>query len=251
MRAASITGVATPRLVAGAMSAMALAVACIPAAPAVASPTPASTTVPSSQSLVVVLHDRVARAAPSVHARRIGTVAARRPLTGVRTVLPVTGSARSVDGQAWVHVRLPGRPNGHEGWIPNNHTRRTATEWRITVSLSNRLVTVFHGRETIRRFHAIVGKPSTPTPRGTFFIEEALALAPGAPGGPYALATSARSNVLQEFGGGPGQIALHGTNNLAGALGTAASHGCVRLSSRAVIWLAHHIGSGTPLVVSD
>ena len=83
----------------------------------------------------------------------------------------------------------------------------------------------------MRRFSAVVGNPSTPTPRGRFFIEEALALAPGAHGGPYALATSARSNVLQEFEGGPGQIALHGTDGLSGALGTAVSHGCIRLST--------------------
>jgi Ice-binding-like len=39
-------------------------------------------------------------------------------------------------------------------------------------------------------------------------------LGPYAPGGPYALATSDRSDVLQEFDGGPGQIALHGLDNL-------------------------------------
>lgn len=245
MRSSAIARIASTLLAVGVLPAMALA----GAAPALASS--ASDTVPASQSLVVLLHDRVARAAPSVHARRIGVVAARRPLTGVRTVIPVVGQARSADGRAWVHVRLPGRPNGHQGWIPTAQTRRTATEWRITVSLTSRLVTVSHGRNTIRKFHAIIGKRSTPTPRGKFFIEEALALAPSAPGGPYALATSARSNVLQEFEGGPGQIALHGTNNLVGALGTAASHGCVRLSTRAITWLAQHIGSGTPLVISN
>ena len=84
----------------------------------------------------------------------------------------------------------------------------------------------------------MVGTPSTPTPRGRFFIEEALALSPEAAGSPFALATSARSNVLQEFEGGPGQIALHGTNGLSGAPGTAASHGCIRLSTSAITWLA-------------
>ena len=95
-----------------------------------------------------------------------------------------------------------------------------------------------------------MGKPSTPTPRGQFFIEEALALSSDDAGGPFALATSARSNVLQEFDGGPGQIALHGTNNLSGALGTAVSHGCIRLSTRAITWLARRIGSGVPLTIT-
>ena len=112
-----------------------------------------------------------------------------------------------------------------------------------------RRVTVFHSGRVVRRFAAIVGKPSTPTPRGSFFVEEALRLSPRAAGAPYALATSARSNALQEFDGGPGQIALHGTGNLSGALGTAASHGCVRLAPRAITWLARRIGAGVPLSI--
>ena len=55
--------------------------------------------------------------------------------------------------------------------------------------------------------------------------------------------------MLQEFAGGPGQIALHGTGNLAGALGTAVSHGCIRLSPAAITWLARRIGAGTPLTI--
>ncbi len=94
-----------------------------------------------------------------------------------------------------------------------------------------------------------VDTPSTPTPRGHFFVEEAVALGSGDAGTPFALATSARSFVLQEFAGGPGQIALHGTDNLPGALGTAVSHGCVRLSTGAITWLARHIGSGVSLTV--
>jgi lipoprotein-anchoring transpeptidase ErfK/SrfK len=57
--------------------------------------------------------------------------------------------------------------------------------------------------------------------------------------------------VLQEFDGGPGQIALHGTDNLSGALGTAASNGCIRLSTRAITWLARRIGSGVPLTITQ
>lgn len=185
-----------------------------------------------------------------MHARRIESVDARRPLTDVRTVLPVLGQAISGDGSSWVHVRLPGRPSGHEGWVPADRTRRTSTGWRLSVRLSTRRVTVSHDGRVLRRFRAVVGKPATPTPRGEFFIEEAVALSTRAAGGPYALAASARSQVLQEFAGGPGQIALHGTDNLAGALGTAVSHGCIRLSTRAITWLAQRIGGGTPLTVT-
>jgi lipoprotein-anchoring transpeptidase ErfK/SrfK len=199
------------------------------------------------QPLVVLLAGHVARRAPDPHAGRIERVAARRPLTGVRTVLPVIGRGGR-DG-AWLRVRLPGRPNGHTGWIADARTRSSSSEWGIRVDLSARRVTVYRDDREVRRFAAVVGKPSTPTPRGRFFVEEALALAPSAAGAPYALATSARSNVLGEFDGGPGQIALHGRDHLAGALGSAASHGCIRLSAQAITWLARRIGAGTPLTV--
>jgi len=123
------------------------------------------------------------------------------------------------------------------------------TAWRLSVDLNARILTVYNRGRATRRFPVIVGKPSTPTPQGRFFIEEPLSLSPQAAGAPFALATSARSNVLQEFDGGPGQIALHGIDNLPGALGTASSHGCIRLDTADISWLAMRIGAGVPLSI--
>jgi lipoprotein-anchoring transpeptidase ErfK/SrfK len=100
-----------------------------------------------------------------------------------------------------------------------------------------------------RAFVAIVGKPSTPTPLGQFFVEESIVLRPTDVGAPFALALSARSNVYQQFDGGPGQIALHGLDNIGGVLGTAVSHGCVRLADGAMRWLVRRIGPGVPVTV--
>jgi lipoprotein-anchoring transpeptidase ErfK/SrfK len=204
---------------------------------------------PAGQPLVLILSDHAARTAPSTQARRVETVDSRRPLTGTRTVLPVLGHATAGNGASWLRVRLPGRPNGHAGWISTNRTKRTVTPWQIAVDLSERRLTVYRGGAAKRRFRAVVGKSSTPTPRGTYFIEEALALSSSDSGGPYALATSARSNVLEEFEGGPGQIGIHGTDNLSGRPGTAVSHGCIRLRGRAITWMARRIGAGVPLVI--
>jgi len=230
--------------------AVALAVAgALFATPAVAAAAPAPTAAPTSQALVVMLGDHTARRAPDAEAGRIEAVAARRPLTRTRTVLPVLDRAGRHD--EWLHVRLPGRPNGHSGWISANRTRAASTPWRIRVALGSRRVLVFDQGRLVRRFPAIVGKPSTPTPRGSFFVEESLRLRSSESGAPFALATSARSNVFQEFEGGPGQIALHGTGNLSGALGTAVSHGCVRLGTRAIAWLASRIGPGVPVTIGE
>jgi lipoprotein-anchoring transpeptidase ErfK/SrfK len=229
------------RGVAAATAALTIGAASIgPAAPTAAA-------APASQALVVLLGGHVARAAPKGHARPIEAVAGRRPLTAVRTVLPVLGRGGRDD--AWVRVRLPGRPNGHSGWISTDRTRATTTPWRIRVALVTRRVIVFDEGRAVRRFPAIVGKPSTPTPRGSFFVEEPLSLSPYESGAPFALATSARSDALQEFDGGPGQIALHGTGNLPGRLGTAVSHGCVRLGRAAITWLARRIGAGVPVSI--
>jgi lipoprotein-anchoring transpeptidase ErfK/SrfK len=126
----------------------------------------------------------------------------------------------------------------------------SATGWRLSLDLSARRISVFHEGALVRRFRVVVGTPSTPTPRGDFFIEEVIRTPSGEVGGPYGLATSARSNVFQEFGGGPGQIGVHGTTGLSGALGTAVSHGCVRLSPSAITWLARRVAGGVPFTVT-
>ena len=150
----------------------------------------------------------------------------------------------------WVRVRLPGRPNSQTGWIQAARTVPSVTAWRLVIDLSARRISAYHDGALARRFRAVVGKSSTPTPRGAFFVEEVIRTPAGEVGGPYGLATSARSNVFQEFGGGPGQIGVHGTTGLSGALGTAVSHGCVRLSPPAITWLAKRISSGVPLTIT-
>ena len=141
------------------------------------------------------------------------------------------GSLTGADGVRWLQVMLPGRPNSSTGWIAQQGTRRLVTRWHIVVNLGARRVTVYRDGHVVRTLRAVVGKPSTPTPTGQFFVEETLRMTAGEPGGPFALALSARSNALQEFEGGPGQIALHGRDNLGGTLGAAESHGCVRLAT--------------------
>lgn len=205
--------------------------------------------VPVTQPLVILLQDHVAHARADAGSRVIEPVAARRPLTAVRTVLPVMGAVRGKDGNRWVHVRLPGRPSGHTGWILADQTIRSSTEWRVVVTVSAREVAVYRDGALVRTFPAVVPAPATPTPYGQFFVEEAERIAAPGVGGPYALAISARSDIFQEFEGGPGQIAIHGTNGLSNPLGSAASHGCIRLAPTAVTWLAKRIGAGVPVTV--
>jgi hypothetical protein len=197
-----------------------------------------------TQELAALLSSHRIRAAPSAKSPLLGDVPSVTPITHDRTVLPVLAH----HGR-WLKVRLPGRPNSHTGWISRAKTLQWFTDWHLIVNRARREVLVYRSGHLVRVFKAVVGKPSTPTPPGEFFVEESIALRSYDVGAPFALALSARSEVLQEFDGGPGQIALHGLSNVGGVPGTAASHGCVRLADAVMRWLVVRIGPGTPVSV--
>jgi lipoprotein-anchoring transpeptidase ErfK/SrfK len=201
------------------------------------------------QSLLALDRAVTVRAAPAPQARVVGTVARLTPLTGVQTVLPVIGTAPGPAGVVWARVRLPSRPNGATGWVRETAGSLTETPWQIVIHRSARRATVLDDGRVRATFTVVVGKQSTPTPLGSFFVTEKLHLAPGVAEGPWALATSAYSEVLQQFGGGPGQVALHGIVGLSDPLGTFSSHGCVRFANSAITWIAAHVGAGTPVIV--
>jgi hypothetical protein len=203
--------------------------------------------VQATQELTVLGTAHAAHRAPAAGSPQIALVPATTPITGERTTLPVIGRSTGSGGVRWLQVMLPGRPDGLTGWIAQQGTHTLTTGWRILVDLAARRVRVYRDGLAVRTFQAVVGKPSTPTPAGRFFVEETVRMEPGQEGGPYALALSARSNVLQEFEGGPGQIGIHGRNELGGTLGAAESHGCIRLATPSIDWLAARIGPGTPV----
>jgi hypothetical protein len=202
-----------------------------------------------TQELVALLTAHAVVPAPDESSPSRLTVQAFRPITGEQTVLPVTGHATTAEGTHWLRVMLPGRPNGSQGWIEQRGTRLAATVWHLVIDTATRRVLVYRRGRLVRSFAAIVGKPATPTPAGAFFVEESVRLPPGSAGAPFALALSARSDVLQDFEGGPGQIAIHGVANLGGTIGSAVSHGCVRIAGPNIAWLAARIGTGVPVNV--
>jgi lipoprotein-anchoring transpeptidase ErfK/SrfK len=207
------------------------------------------TRVQATQELVVLLTAHAAHRAPEAGAPQVSMLSERRPITGEPTTLPVLERTTAPGGVRWLLVMLPGRPDGSSGWIAQQGTSPLVTPWRIVVDLAARRVTTYRDGHIATAFNAVVGKPSTPTPTGEFFVEETLRMPPGEAGGPFALALSARSNALQEFEGGPGQSAIHGRDNLGGTLGGASSHGCIRLSTTSIEWLAARIGPGTPVTI--
>jgi lipoprotein-anchoring transpeptidase ErfK/SrfK len=191
------------------------------------------------------------RGGPTSASKLVGKLAAIRPLTSQQTALPVRRHARDAKGNEWLRVPLPGRPLGRTGWIPAANATIVRSHWRLVVDRRKREATLYRDTLVSRRFAVVVGKATTPTPKGHFFVEEHVRQASSSVLGPWALATSAYSTVLQEFGGSPGQVALHGRAGalLADPLGTAASHGCIRFSNSVIRERAALLPNGAPIDV--
>ena len=207
---------------------------------------------PAQAWVAKVVYPTVARTAPSLTgARRLFTVA---PVSawGAPTELLVLGSRIDAAGHPGLRVRLDYRPNGFAAWIDEEDTILHEDPWRIAVSRARREVRVYDADRLVRTFAAVVGKPSTPTPAGLFAIAAELPQGTSEDfEGTWVLPLTAHSEVLRTFEGGDGQVALHGRGgaSLVDPLGSARSHGCVRLANAAIGWIAAHVPVGTPVEV--
>lgn len=193
----------------------------------------------------------VALAAPHHGARRIARVTTTAAWDGGAVGLLVLGTRRDATGRLWVRVQLPERPNGRSGWIDSDYARLSPTAWRIVIERGRRRATAFRAGRPVRHWPVVVGKPSTPTPRGLFAVYERVRQPAGSELGPWALQLTAHSNTLMNYGGGPGRVAMHGRSGplLADPLGSARSHGCIRMRNRIVAWLASRARPGTPVEI--
>jgi len=143
---------------------------------------------------------------------------------------------------------MPIRPNGSVAWLPSSSLKVSETSWKLVVDRAAKRLTVLHDCAEVRTFPVAVGKPSTPTPKGTFYLDALYRLAPGSFLGPYSYTLSGHSNVLFHFDGGEGRLGLHGTSDPS-SIGQAASHGCVRMFNQDISWLVTRLPLGTIVVV--
>jgi hypothetical protein len=193
--------------------------------------------------LIATLHHPAAVfRTPNLHTWTRQVLPLYTPLSHQKTSLPVLARRGK-----FLKVRLPGRPNSHTGWIAASKARTWKTPWHVLIRTDSKRLFVLKGARIMRSFPVVVGKGSTPTPSGHFYVEEAIILPSHSLGWPYAYALSARSNVYQEFEGGPGQIAIHGTYGIGGTPGSAQSHGCIRAESSTLAYMIHRFGTGTPV----
>lgn len=148
----------------------------------------------------------------------------------------------------WLQVALAQRPNGSTGWVRSDSVVQHSLVYSLEASTTQNTLTLRENGRPVKTYPAATGTGGTPTPHGSFYLTELLE--PTNEGyGPYAFGLSAFSDVLSDFGGGPGQIGLHGTDDEA-SIGQSASHGCIRLSNADITELAGLLPLGTPITIS-
>jgi lipoprotein-anchoring transpeptidase ErfK/SrfK len=104
----------------------------------------------------------------------------------------------------------------------------------ILIDRSRRRLSVYRNGRVIRRWKVVIGTPGTPTPLGLFALYDRVAQRdPNGFIGPWAVPLTAHSDALRRYDGGPGLVALHGRDGASflDPLGTASSHGCVRMNN--------------------
>jgi lipoprotein-anchoring transpeptidase ErfK/SrfK len=125
----------------------------------------------------------------------------------------------------------------------------------VVVHRGSRRLYLYHGMRLVRRFSIAVGMPRYPTPIGRFTIvrmernptwdppnsDWAAGLGPVPPGPGNPLGT--RWMGLSAPG-----IGIHGTP-AAYSIGTAASHGCIRMYIREAEWLFARVRVGTSVFI--
>ncbi len=189
-----------------------------------------------------------ARAAPRMSARARAVVSPTAPFAGGPTTLLVTRTT-VVEGRRWVEVLLPRRPNGTTGWIPADFLRLRTTDLRIVIDVGDRRMELRRAGKRVMTAPVAVGKPGTPTPVGRFAVAELVRTrTPGAFLGPVVFPLTGYSETLNEFAGGDGRVAMHGTS-LPELIGTRASNGCIRMRNSDIVRLSRIVRPGVPVVI--
>lgn len=188
------------------------------------------------------------RAAPSNTARTISKLHFTTEL-GDAEVYAASARIDNADGSVWLRIDVLGRPNGRLGWVPSGALGPLhKTTDLLVISRSKLKATLHRGGRVIWGARVGIGKASTPTPGGNFYIREALSVgASNGVFGAFAFGTSAYSPGLSDWPAG-GVIGIHGTNQpnlLPGRI----SHGCIRMRNAAVLRLRRLLKVGTPLQI--
>ena len=154
----------------------------------------------------------------------------------------------------WVQVLLPSKPNSSTGWLRAKDVKRNFTPYTIAVHLGSMRMELLRSEKPGQEPKVIgdwkigIGKPSTPTPTGRTFLLGSM-VDPNQKFSPVILPLGSHSDTLDTFGGGPGTVAIH-TWPTTDVIGTATSHGCIRVPKDALKEL-EEVPLGTLVLVDE
>ena len=148
----------------------------------------------------------------------------------------------------WLLAQIMSRPNSAMAWIRESDVTLRRVPNHIVVERGAQRLTLYHGEEVVLQVPVATGKASSPTPVGTFFVDARVRLSGNRSYGDGQVSFTGFSEVYESFGGGNGQVAMHGTQNPA-LIGTPASHGCVRLTNADIRRVLELAPAGTPVEV--
>ncbi len=128
----------------------------------------------------------------------------------------------------------------------------------LTVSRDGRMVRYFRRGKLVKTYTVAVGSAKYPTPTGRFVVQTKQVNPPwnvpnsewaGDLAGETIPGGDPKNPLVARWIGFNGSVGFHGTAS-AGSLGTAASHGCVRMAPSDVIDLYKRVEIGTPVLVA-
>jgi hypothetical protein len=129
----------------------------------------------------------------------------------------------------------------------------------VTVSRAGKTVRIFKRGELSKSYNVAVGQPEYPTPTGQYVIQnKQLNPTWSVPNSDWAGSLAGQTigpddprNPLEAaFIAFNGAVGFHGTASIS-SLGTAASHGCIRMAPADVLDLYERVDVGTPVLVAD
>lgn len=152
----------------------------------------------------------------------------------------------------WLFVNVPVRPNGTTGWIKKADVHTFQHRYAIRISRAARKMVVCNAGRVIQTETVAIGQSIYPTPIGVFFTADLVKPKAGPNGayGPFAYGLSgfSESPELEDWNGGDGRVAIHGTN-APRLLGQAVSHGCIRVSNKGITKMKNTLPLGVPVEV--
>ncbi|MCM1981390.1 L,D-transpeptidase [Lyngbya confervoides] len=172
-------------------------------------------------------------------------------LLGVCAALALCGAPLAVHAEPILSLGLPGLPQP-ESYLPGPPLAN-----RIELSLSQRRVTLYQDDQRLGQYPVGVGRPGWETPVGQFAVKtkivnpswkhpfEGYVIPSGDPQNPLG------NRWIGFWTDGDNWVGFHGTSSsMRASVGTAASHGCVRMLDEHIEKMFELVSVGTPVIVT-